>query len=92
MLLLRAVSATILTQSAHVIIKTSCQFKHSCTQGRVKYKGKMITVDTIDLDGGVCEVWDINSTFSTKNFRRFCKRLQNENNEQERKGRRGAEE
>lgn len=52
----------------------------------------MITVDTIDLDGGVCEMWDINSTFNTKNFTGFCKRLQNENNEQERKGRRRAEE
>ena len=41
----------------------------------------MITVDIIDLHAGVCEACDINSIFNTKNFTRYCKRLQNENNE-----------
>lgn len=52
----------------------------------------MIRVDIIDFYVGVCEAHDINSVFNTRNFTRFCKRLQNENNGQERKGRRRVEE
>lgn len=80
-------SATILIESAHVIIKTACQFntRHN------KYKGEMTGVGVFDVDESVCEAHDINSVFNARNFTRFCKHPQNENNE-ERKGRRRVEE
>lgn len=52
----------------------------------------MIGVDVFDVDESVCEAHDINSVFNARNFTRFCKHIQNENNEQERKGRRRVEE
>lgn len=53
----------------------------------------MIRVQIIDLDVGVCEERDINSVFKRRNIAKFCERFQDENNdEQERKGRRRVEE
>lgn len=80
-LLLRVVLATIFIESAHVIIETLCQANTAayCKDDNSRYH----------WFGCRC---DIKSIFNTKSFTRFCKRLQNKNNEQERKGRRRAEE
>lgn len=67
-------SATILTESTHVIIKTACQFNTAAYKAEWNTRD-MIRVDIIDLDVSVCEAHDINSVFNTRNFTRFYKCL-----------------